>query len=356
MSDSVASGKPKRDLAEAAYDPKKGWSTAAQPETAGDRPFTVEEYIEIARAAAPDFIDQIRTFLQHSKFSYIEIPHQDFAEQYEQGRQGFREWLEEYCSKHNLNPHAQFCVIGPCIKTEQSSNRKTAYKSSPDRNRDYLRSMIVALKQTHRLRNSASLDNLESCTQALENDEGTIARKNYYHTPKNETGYRGYKTLRVATAPEGSTLEGVRILAELKIEHESQMDIDKLTRHFMDFDRIMEQKLFEGILRNVFGARSCLRAWDTADSKRDIVNGWSRLLYNRVFQDTGITDKFLNPAKKDEFAAEEWQNIVGHINSTGKRLLNGQFPSLIETIKGSGVLTSDYVPKCVRSKIDRYLG
>lgn len=330
-----------------AYNPKKGWSTAAQPE----KNLTAADYHTLAHAAAPDLHRQAIEFCERHGLSYVHVSHEDFKNGYEKAEGlSFREWFEDHCEQQGLNKKfysgVDICIVGPCIKTLASAERKTGMNvPTPDRNVDYLRTMLVAVKKTGSYRNRESLNTLAQAMEAIEKDQETIAIKNYYYAPHAKTGFRGHKSLWVSTAPEDSGLGGMQVLSEVKIEHESQMDLDKLTRRFIDIDRSWQNALQGSFWHTVCGTRAA--SPKGMDHATDIITGWGRKLYDRMFADAGL-NRFLAPALQKTYAPEEWAHIVDHINSSGKEIQANRYKDLIHAVCESGILTSKLVPRPIR--------
>ncbi len=352
---------PSEALSHAAYDPKKGWNSAAQPVPG----MNASDYHDIAQEAAVHLAEQTRTFCEEHGFSYIEIPYRDFLEQYERPGEysyedmGFREWLNRYCEQRNMNSNADLCIIQASAKELGSCKRKTgANVPAPDRNVDYLRTMMIALKKTSAFKNRQSLDTLGNAMKAIEEYPATVARKNYYYEPHAKTGFRGHKSLWVSRVPKGGELEGFEILSEIKIEHESQMDIDKLTRHFISLGRDNMEAI-----SSVFSFLGNQRAGvssNYANQQSDIVTQWGRLLYDKVFEAAGITDRFLSDRKTDKFdpvhyKPERWLAIINHIASCEKYFRPSHFSTLISAICSSEVIQNRAVPKNARLAADAVL-
>jgi len=213
------------------YQPFFGWSNLAQPVENLDK----ASYRELAVQGTPNLAAKMAAFCEINRFSYIFIPHEDYRLGFEKGTQRFRTWLNDYCHENRLNPNVQVAIVGPCVKDEDSTEFKS--KARPDdRVRDYLRGMYVFLQGRTLKSERASLDNIGNAIDTLQNDGKfhTIARKNYLHTPKNN-GYRAYKA--AWNVPLPGAFSEWEMLAEIKIEHESQQDVNRMTRRFMSIGR-----------------------------------------------------------------------------------------------------------------------
>lgn len=335
---------------QAGYDYKRRWDSTAQPEllTSG-KPLPVEDYIAIAQDAAPDMMDQIGTFMEANGMTYNVIPHGAFRSEYEKGPRAldFRTWYEDYCEKAGMNPQVDMCIIGPRVKTDESASRKTGTNDTlPDRNRDYLAFMGVVLKKRSNLKNKFSLDTMGAAVERLENYEGVLAHKNYLYRPHEHTGIRYHATLWMATAPAGKMMEGMRVLGEFKLEHESQMDLDKLTRSFIDMERSSVRSLFS--MCSLPGTK----AWTSQRSineRTDTVVQWGRMLYDRIFEDAGF-GRFLAPDARAQHAAEKWNHILDHMISTSKAIDAPSVKNMMQAICESAVLQQVLVPNDVRRR------
>ncbi|HPF77675.1 MAG TPA: hypothetical protein PLF01_00165 [Alphaproteobacteria bacterium] len=331
--------KLKTEHSSAAYDYKRGWSTTAHPIPG----LSEQEYIDIAEAAQGDIQDQARAFMDDNGFSYIEIPHSDFMA-YERSPKNFREWLEDYCEeknakiadpKNHLDPRADFAVVGPRVKKLESAERKTATgQVLADRLVDYAGVMFVALKQTCARKNKVSLNTLGDAMKAIEEDPRTLAIKNHYWEPHKKTQFRAHKSLWLATVPEGHALSDLETLVEVKIEHESQMDIDKLTRRFINIGR-EAQHAFETAFNGVITARDRKRATklcvDEA-AKFQAFDALGALLYNRVFADAGM-NTFMKPSIANDFPPLSAKALLDAARATvNEHFSNGSRKALLDTI------------------------
>ena len=329
---------------QAAYNYSKGWSTTAHPIP----DLSEEEYIELAEAAAPDIAEQARSFMDDNGFSYIEIPHSAFYE-YETSPLNFREWLDQYCEEHGMDSRADFAIIGPRVKTLESAHRKTATgQTKPDRLIDYLGIEFVALKQTEGKKNKHSLNTMDSAMNAIENDPQTLARKNHYWIPHKKTQFRGHKTLREATVPEGHELSGLTILAEVKIEHESQMDIDKLTRKFINIGRSVQSahiKVSSTFSAAKGDAKRGHKFCRDIQNMQEAVDALGAMLYNRVFTDSGM-NRFMKPDEIGNYPALSRRALISAAEDTvNEHFTNGNRDSLLKTIMGMSMFDEFRAPK-----------
>jgi len=221
--------------AEDKYNPREGWDSTAQPFEGLSR----EEYREIAEGALPVLQNKMTALCEAQHLSYIEIDHKDY-QAYENSAEPFRDWFNKYCHARGLSPNADIALVA-CVKDENSSEFKEKTRS-PDRVRDYVRAMAIVLEGSKRKQTEQSIERMGDLIATFDNDvlNGTLARKNYFHTPK-DNGYRAYKALwRIEAQGE---LEGYPILAEVKIEHESQQDLNRMTRKFMGITRSMRDSI-----------------------------------------------------------------------------------------------------------------
>lgn len=327
-------------ISEAAYNPKKGWSSAAQPIQGG----SVEEYLAIAEDAKDDLKKQCEEFCHDHGFGFIWIPHEAFVK-YERSHQGFREWLDEYCQQHGLNARTDICFVGPCTKTQESAERKTQTGNpTPDRVIDYLRVMPVVLKQNTTQRNRDSLATLERMMQTMESDQRSIARKNYFWEPHDGTGMRAHKSLWVCKAGPDSNNADFEILAEIKVEHESQMDIDKLTRNFLNISRNSRRYAFGAFAAAAefldhLGCKIAAGHSVRAEQNDRIANKWGKMLYDRINCDASM-DRFLDPDLLSNKAAPL---NYGAIRARIKEDLHG-FPKPIQKLLISALVDLNIFP------------
>lgn len=305
----------------AAYDPKKGWAQASHGyattnemgDTSTDLP--VEEYIELAEGVFPAVEDNSHQFMVDNRFSYIRIPIEDF-QAYEKSPLNFREWLDKYCEERGLDSRSDFAIVTR-VKTLESAQRKNGIVAMPSGSvPDYIGEHFIALKQRFCPKNSRSLDTMERAMIASEKD--AIARKNYLWVPHDKTQFRAHKTMKMATVPTGPhpalegrehPLAGCNIMVERKIAHESQMDVDKLTRKFIDIGRSVQNGQVKLINAFSSGATSSSRDRKELHStcfreerRQKAIDALGALLYAKVFEDSGM-NRFLNPKKADNYSA-----------------------------------------------------
>ncbi len=255
---------------------------------------------------------QIKDFMDSNGFSFVRIPHEDFKV-YEQGLRPFRSWFDDYCKTHGLNSRADICVVGPSIKDISSADRKTATgEHSPERVLDYLRCMPIVLKKhPNNSKHRYSMDTLARVIDAFEGDDRAIARKNTFWKPNPKTGIRTHKTLWSCSVDEGQDLHGFETVAEIKVEHEAHMDIDRLTRAFLQHGRdttsLMVQ--FAENVTDWFSRILSSASRKTADKDR-MINNWGRLLYNYFNHEQGF-NRFLDPKiLSDPEMREKFKDVV----------------------------------------------
>ena len=326
---------------QAAYDHQRNWNTTAQP-IEGLRE---SEYIDLARAAEDAYKKIISEFLDTHSFRYFWITSENF-ESYEKSDILFHKWLEDYKKEHKVSGKFDLCIVGPGVKSEESSERKSGQKiKSPDRGRDYLRCMPVILKQTSNKKNVRSIGILEKLIDCFEQDSRTLARKNYFYEPHKHTGMRAYKSLWEVLIPEDDPngLGGFSILAECKVEHESQMDIDKLTRHFLHFTRQTHNALTSLVYRcaSQYVPDSWPRLFKTSTNlqkDQDMMQRWGQMLYDFNGANKGF-DQFLGPhvTRPDAITLEDIErtimNDLQHINQSLHLTLLGR-------LRASGLFSS----------------
>lgn len=334
---------PTEDAAKAAYNHKKGWSTTAQPWTA-----SVEEYLEIAEAVKPVLAEEILNFIESQGFSVIEIRYTDFLE-YEKSEIPFREWLEEYCSAKGLNCRADFAIMGPRVKDLESAQRKTASgEKLPNTIKDYIGVQCIALKQTNKPENKQSIANMSDFMRAIEEDDRTLGRKNLYWQPHDKTYFRGHKTLWEVTAPEKTNMGGFSVLAEIKLEHESQMDVDRFTRRFMNVDRKVQSYMAQAwnITIGAF-AKSLTGSCTHEEKKRQSLTFLGRILYDRIFWDASL-DQLLNPQLKDKHPPATDRAIISVTRAIARNHFNKN--SAIDFVTNVSQFLSSVKKSCVNRR------
>lgn len=362
------------------YDPQHAWGTTAQPEQG----CTAEDYIALAEQSLPDSRKQMTDFADEYGYSYAVLTQKDLYE-YETGTKAtspdsskssstnspvveanFRKWFEEKCKETGQNPNVDLLIVTSCVKDLDTAAKKTFLKGkSADRIIDYQRGMYVVLKQSDAKKETKSLNTLARLINDIENDKRTIARKNLYWKPHETTGFRAHKTLRTATVPPGQEYEGMQCLTEVKIEHESQMGLDRATRPFLHISRAAARakretnyNLIRDFSSTTFDKRRpqnpSKHTRKTAQSS-NVIAGWSRDLYNRINSDAGL-DLFTNPqATPAEKAAikppshQEILNKIKHCNSTNVQ------KGLVKTVLNS-LAQSEVMPEKQTNEIKQLLG
>jgi len=209
-----------------------GWSTTAQPM----RRMPVSEYLKLANAAMPALREKMIDFCCRHNLTYITIPHADYRTGFEKGQQDFRVWLNEHCQLTGQDPDADIAIVEACVKDEGSSDFKSDMEF-PDRIRDYARDMLIVLEGSKGKASARSLDILSEIIDAMDTEKRTasVARKNNFYKPRSN-GYSGYKAIWVVEG-KSEFYEGFPILAEKKVEHESQQNLHRMTREFMLIER-----------------------------------------------------------------------------------------------------------------------
>ena len=318
------------------YRPDRNWDQTTQP-LAG-LGAQVGDYTSIAHRSVEDLRAQTHAFLAKHKITHIDIPHSIFRETYEHRAIGFRPWLEKQCCERGLDINADVLIIGPSVKDIASSERKIRdeKQDSPDSIRDYLREMMVVLKTKHtpksRTKHGQSFAVLEKLITALENEKENRPYKNQLWHPHEETGYRGFKSRWTAKDADDPEME---ILAEVKIEHEKQMDVDKLTRSFLSIVRegIRLQKEFKG---NAGGRRTGITAHH-AKKQIGFVNQLGIMLYERIHADAGFNDRFLDPVIAEQLGTPSFWQIEQFIENNLKLFTPFRQKDLIRRLENSGL-------------------
>jgi hypothetical protein len=333
------------ESAEAHYNPSHLWKKTTQP-TKG---LTVEGYCALAEAASSAFSQQITNHLQKNNLSYVAISHADFLD-YEQSTQRFKPWFEKYCAARGLNPIVDICIVGPCVKTIESAGRKMTYGSQEqiEGNLDYLRAMPIVMRPPISRAKEQGLATLQRYMRAAEySDNGQQRpRKNCLHTPHQDTGHISHKTAWRINIPEGD-MKGLQIDGELKITHVDIMDVDWLTRKFLDMQR------------GALSAAERLAPYPNAAAKMQnyahTAQKWSKILYNRAAWDAGM-ERFLasddlrianRPAPHMQIYRELKADLklIGCNNSQRDAIIqrvidSGAFDPILPVIKGQKTVVS----------------
>ncbi|HEU4838260.1 MAG TPA: hypothetical protein VFS88_02495 [Micavibrio sp.] len=288
-------------LAGDSYDPFSGWSNLAQPIAALDS----KSYLEFAREGLEPLKERMVAFCEANNFSHVIIPQEEYRAGFEKGDEEFHEWFEEYCRQRGMNPAVKVVIIGPCVKDEASTDFKA--KIRPDaRVKDYLRGMYIFLEGNTAKSARKSLDNMANAIDCLQSDEKfkTLGRKNNLHTPKHN-GYRSYKA--AWNVPLGGVFVGKEMMAEIKIEHESQQDLNRMTRRFMNYSRKTRDAM-ERFYSNCTSESGGSRDLRIANKNmllmmRNVedLDKFSRLVYDYVHKNAGL-NRFLDKSKEAQYA------------------------------------------------------
>lgn len=296
----------------ASYNDARDWKNTLQP-LAGTGA-SINEYTEIAHRSVGDLEQQLAGFFDRHGFSYVQINHSEFKETFEPTGTNFRDWLEQQCEKYGLDPHVDLLLVGPCVKDIASSERKMHnHKNSSDDIRDYLRAMVVVLKtkQTSKAKHKhgQSFSVFERLMTAIEHDEANIPYKNQLWSPHEKTGFRGFKARWTANDSEEPLYQ---ILSEVKFQHETQMDIDKLTRAFLAMTR--SRLRLQNDFPEMNPSRRGYMASKEADEQANFIRNLSVILYNRVHADAGFNHRFLNPALAVDYSPHDFYAIDAFIH------------------------------------------
>lgn len=337
-------------FAEHSYNHKLGWSTTAQP-TQG---CSTDEYIDLAEQSLLESQEQMVKFAEEYGYSYTILTQQDLYE-YETGDEpNFQKWFQKKCHETSQNHKVDLLIVTSCVKNLNRAQQKALSNgNTAERIIDYQRAMYVVLKQSNGKQDNKSLKTLARLIQDIEQDQRTVARKNLFWHPHPTTGFRAHKTLRTTTVPQGQEYAGMEILTEVKIEHESQMGIDRATRAFLNIGRNTDKAVTEfnyNVRRDLSNPAFCngqkrhtkrtslnigQHVKRTASSKHD-VSKWSHDLYDRINYDAGLDD-FLDPALREKMPEPtSYQDIVKMIKAS--KIHNGIARSVLQSLAGSGIL------------------
>lgn len=136
----------------------------------------------------------------------------------------------------------------------------------------------------------------------------------------------GHKTLRECTAHEGFWKD-FSVLAEVKAQHETQMELDRLTRSFLQIGRDTQRSFLMGVWWN--------KAW-RGGSRDDQLKTVGALLYDRMHYDGGF-DRFLDPHKRDAFHPLNPHRLADEVEIALNAWPTGQAQKLGHKIAISGV-------------------
>ncbi|MCB1531874.1 MAG: hypothetical protein KDJ35_03290 [Alphaproteobacteria bacterium] len=302
----------------AAYDYKKGWDFLSQKHYEGG----VEVYIDIARQAALTGKEAMHSFCREQKLSFVSIPHEAFRE-YELSRTPFRTWFLKYCEDNNFNPKADVCIIEPFAKSVERASQKTETHSViPQNNSDYLRGMFIFLKQGNprkiKQNGDKSYDLMKRTIVNLETDERVIGHKNHFWKA-HVSGFRAHKTAWPITVPKDYKMAGHMILQEVKIEHESQMDIDTLTRLIsMEIMRQNSDSMKQFSQNAGPTGKIAYKQSTKVNNISNAVSKWGRMLYNKIHQEIGF-DSLLSPEEQKKNNPKNYEEILKIVKEDAKQ-------------------------------------
>lgn len=312
------------------YKPFLGWSNLAQPVEGLDS----TSYLELANRGVDSLKDKITSFCENNRLSYVIIPHDVYRQSFEKGQSRFRPWLQAYCNLHGLNANADIAIVGPCVKDGGSTEFKSKARQA-DRVRDYLRTMMIVLQGPTQKTAKKSLDTLADTIDTLQSDDrfATLARKNYLYSPKSN-GYRAYKA--AWNVPLPGAFSEWEMLAEIKIEHESQQDLNRMTRRFMGIMRQARdamEKVYStcssgecGEHRNMHSNMSRLQ------HRVDELDAFSRMAYDYGHGLSGL-NRFLDPNKRQSHPAVRIQNM----QEPARKAIEAFGPAVAREIENAGL-------------------
>ena len=342
----------------AAYDHKKNWDIMAQPASQNELVFDEDDYVEIAEQANDAVEAEVSHFCQEHRFSTITVEQKAFTAyeqgtyttpQNKQGKISFREFLHDYAEKTSQSTSVDLMVLSSSVKGLESARRKAHEKGDLPRDIiDYSRTMLVPLKgRATATKDSKSLKTLARLIQCMEGDVRTRAHKNLFWLSHDDTGFRAYKALWLSTVPEHKPRAGQQILTEVKIEHESQMEIDRATRPFLAINRNVKRarEHFENVVRD-FGSDTRRAQKAIKDGLRHTKNSgevgkWSKWLYARVNENAGL-NIFRKPDLTDEekalYSAPTFSAIVSEIKGSKTVSQKGIVNAVINALINSQVI------------------
>lgn len=320
------------------YDYKKGWDKLEQP----DPDLGARDYIELATHAAPGLSQSARDFCDENGLSFVEIPHSVFADEYEKRTIPFRQWVNAYCERNHLPKNVDVVIIGPRIKSLESAERKQGDTDKrPSQTADYVGIMMVAMKKGAPVKgrkNKKDLAVLEKVIDAIEEDPRSLARKNSYFHPNDVTGHRDHKSIWEIVIASGG-YKGWKMHGEVKVEDESQMDVNRQTRnHSMALSR--KTGTYLSTLHSSVASDSNITGHSRrAKERRDFTTRVGVESYNRFFADNGF-NLLMDPALLHKHAPMSHEDIIRMIFTEARKnsTTRGQAEHLITGVINSGVL------------------
>ncbi len=308
---------PKKSLAAAAevYNPSKGWATLAQ-RLDGISP---KEYVSLAHYAEPNLQAELIKFCEKNRLSYAVIPHSEFL-QYEGSTQDFKRWYVAACTKHGQNPQADVMVMTR-VKMIDSAERKNQFDpTSADRVKDYLGGMLVFMQGNTPKSKRDSVDRMAASMSSMQDDERTLGINNLFWKPLKH-GYRAFKSAWEIYPSQETGWSEFPILSSIKIQHESQMGIDRLTRRFMSVQRATTKVLStfwekNGSPTDHDAAKNTRSHMNRAEKRASGLEHLGRALYDIVHDRAGL-NRLINPDLMENHLPRDAQYLCELIKSAG---------------------------------------
>jgi hypothetical protein len=262
----------------------------------------------------------------------VSVPQSVYYAEFEHGSLPFRKWLEGYCAETGQSlAAAHVLVVEPCVKPLESALNKIANKPAERAayTKDYLRAEIIGLKKGS---HSSQIRMIGEIIDSLDNDPMTVARKNQFHTPHEDTAYRGYHAVWRCEVPDDQPLEGFAILAEVKFEHETQQDLNRLTRKIQLISRTKDavQREFYDRCGTEFPFN-----YNRIERKVVALEELGIVAYDYIHAENGF-NKFLDPrlqASHTPLSAAELNDNIAIISRESQRVNNMIASSGIELPK-----------------------
>lgn len=189
-------------------------------------------------------------------------------------------------------------IVPPCVKEQASAERKvwdrttrSASYGHPEKITDYLRAtLIVPQNRDYRI----PLNNLRRVMDALIEHPDVTGRKDQFHTPEKETGYRSFKTLM--------NVDGHR--AELLVTHGGLVVPHNVTAALRNLERQLrsaEATAPHRCLNRAEGpasARSLNKFMTSAESMIGMIREMRSKVHNHFSHEYGL-DELLGPEARE---------------------------------------------------------
>ena len=326
---------------EVARSSKKNWNIRHPSNSfSGSEEDKVRSYLALATEALPQVISQETLFCENLGLKYVVIPHEAFL-QYESSDKSYGEWLDDYITKHNqlarknaafngenpklLDTNADVAICAR-VKSEESAIRKLGTgEKNADQIVDYVAIQYTLLKKSNNVKDLKSINTLKDLIANLynrvEQDNNTMGYKDLFFEPLKDRSFRAFKTRRrIIIDDNQSPFCGQEIDRELKIEHESMMDINKLTRHLLAHCRDSKRAMlaFSSVSDKATLSPERAKLFSKQTVKAELRNnalvGFIRDIYNYSTDKIGLND-LISEEKRVSFPVPSQEEMKATISS-----------------------------------------